>query len=276
MLDLSIIIVAYNGEHLLHATLSSIVRYTHDITYELIVVDNSPVPGIAPLNQIFPQARLIRNGENQGFAAANNIGLRAVAGRYVALLNPDTLLHDNALAAIVRWMDGHVDVGAVGPQLLQPNGEPQPYSYGSAPTPGYLLRRIWSRLRGRYLHQWAGSQPQVVDWVAGTCMVVRRLSIDAVGGLDERFFLYFEDVDWGWRLRRAGWLVMFLPGVRITHIGGGSGAAQSSVHYDRSLTRFYAKYYGRLAAAGVWIALQVYRRVQALARRVRTRGGGWR
>ena len=261
--DLSIIIVAYNGEELLHATIASIMRCTHDITYEVIVVDNSPAPGISPLIMIYPQIRLLRNTDNRGFAHANNIGLRNSTGRYVALLNPDTLLHDDALAELVRWLDIHADIGAVGPQLLQPDGQPQPYSYGSAPTPGYLLRRIWLRLRGRYLHQWAGSEPQMVDWVAGTCMVARRAAIEAVGGLDERFFLYFEDVDWGWRLRRAGWPVVFLPHVTITHIGGGSGAAQTSYHYDRSLTRFYAKYYGSLAAAGVSIALRVYRRAQA-------------
>jgi N-acetylglucosaminyl-diphospho-decaprenol L-rhamnosyltransferase len=271
MVDLSIIIVAYNGEQLLHATLASLVRYTHDITYELIVVDNSPAPGIAPLSQTFPQARLIRNAKNQGFAAANNVGLRNSEGRYVALLNPDTLLHDDALSVLVHWLDSNAQAGAVAPRLLQPNGQLQPYSYGGAPTPTYLLRRIWSRARGRYLHQWAGSEPQVVDWVAGTCMVVRRAAVEAVGGLDERFFLYFEDVDWGWRLRHAGWQVVFLPSVAITHIGGGSGAAQTSDHYDQSLRRFYAKYYGAVAAAGVWIALRVYRWA---ARWARTRGGG--
>jgi N-acetylglucosaminyl-diphospho-decaprenol L-rhamnosyltransferase len=266
MIDLSIVVVAYNSEPLLHATLASLLRHTREINYELIVVDNSPPPGSAPLEQEFPQIRLIHSGRNAGFAAANNIGLKLSRGRYIALLNPDTLLHDNALARLVAWLDAHPDVGAVGPQLLQVDGQPQPYSHGSAPTPGYLLRRLWSHLRGRYLHQWAGSQPRGVDWVAGTCMLVRRRAIEAVGGLDERFFLYFEDVDWGWRLRRAGWRVVFLPDIAITHVGGGSVGTGARPHYDRSLVRLYAKYYGAFAAFGAWLALRLYRRLRLRGR----------
>lgn len=267
MLDLSIIVVAYNGQDLLQATLESLERHTRAVSYELIVVDNSPSPGIALPEQLAAQVQLIRNPQNAGFAAANNIGLKLSQGRYIALLNPDTLLHDDALSALVRWLDAHPDVGAAGPHLLQSDRQPQPYSYGSAPTPGYLIRRIWSHLRGRYLHDWAGSQPQLVDWVAGTCMIVRRSAFEAVGGLDERFFLYFEDVDWGWRLRRAGWPVMFVPTVAITHIGGASVGSGARRHYDRSLVRLYAKYYGSIAGFGVWLALRLYRRLQSVARR---------
>ena len=266
MLDLSIIIVAYGGEDLLQATLESLARHTHGVSYELIVVDNSPSPGIALPTQV-PPLRLIRNPQNAGFAAANNIGLKLSQGRYMVLLNPDTLLRDDALSALVLWLDEHPDVGAAGPQLLQIDGQPQPYSHGNAPTPGYLIRRVLSHLRGGYLHEWTGAQPQLVDWVAGTCMIVRREAWEAVGGLDERFFLYFEDVDWGWRLRRAGWPVMFLPGVAITHIGGGSVGRQARRHYDRSLVRLYAKYYGSLPAFGVWLALRLYRKLLTVARR---------
>ncbi|HEX6290520.1 MAG TPA: glycosyltransferase family 2 protein [Herpetosiphonaceae bacterium] len=276
MVDLSIVVVAYKSEPLLHATLASITQHTRDITYEAIVVDNSPSPGIAALDQIVPGANLIRNPHNTGFATACNLGLRASQGRYLALLNPDTLLHDDALSALVRWLDDHRQIGAAGPQLLQPDGQPQPYSYGSAPTPGYLIRRVWSHLRGGYLHQWAGTQPQPVDWVAGTCMVVRRDAYEAVGGLDERFFLYFEDVDWGWRLRRAGWPVIFLPAVTITHIGGGTVGSRAVAHYDRSLVRLYAKYYGPVVTAGVWLALCAYRVIQRLARRLHEAVGAGR
>ncbi|HEY0738955.1 MAG TPA: glycosyltransferase family 2 protein [Herpetosiphonaceae bacterium] len=267
MLDLSIIVVAYNSQDLLQATLESLARYTRGVSYELIVVDSSPSPGIELMDQQAESLRLIRNPQNAGFAAANNIGLKLSQGRYIALLNPDTLLHDDALSALVSWLDAHPDVGAAGPQLLQSDGQPQPYSHGSAPTPGYLMRRILSHLRSSYLHDWAGSQPQPADWVAGTCMIVRRSAFEAVGGLDERFFLYFEDVDWGWRLRRAGWPVMFVPGVKITHIGGGSIGPHARRHYDRSLVRLYAKYYGALAGFGVWLALRLYRRLQSVARR---------
>ncbi|HEY0605211.1 MAG TPA: glycosyltransferase, partial [Herpetosiphonaceae bacterium] len=119
MLDLSIIIVAYNSPDLLQATLESLARHTFGVSYELIVVDNSPAPGIALPEHLIAQLQLIRNPQNAGFAAANNLGLRLSQGRYIALLNPDTLLHDDALSTLVRWLDAHPDVGAVGPQLLQ-------------------------------------------------------------------------------------------------------------------------------------------------------------
>jgi GT2 family glycosyltransferase len=259
-LDLSIIIVAYNGAALLRATLQSVLRHTLDVTYELIVVDNaSPEREIKQLATEFPSARYIFRSTNEGFAAANNLGLRMSSGRYVALLNPDTLLYADVFTALVHWLDAHPDVGAVGPKLAQPDGRPQPYSYGAAPTPWYLLRRLWSHGRGGYLHRWHGDAAQDVDWVAGTCLVARRAALDQVGGLDERFFLYFEDVDLGMRLRRAGWRVVFLPAVAITHAGGGSVGAHTSAWYDRSLTRLYAKHYGGLAAAGVWWLLWLYR-----------------
>jgi hypothetical protein len=187
------------------------------------------------------------------------------------LLNPDTLLHDDALAALVRWLDAHPDVGAAGPQLLQPDGQPQPYSYGCVPTPRYLLRRLWSHVRGRYLHAWHGSQPQAVDWIAGTCLMVRHSAFKEVGLLDERFFLYFEDVEWGLRLRRAGWRVVFVPQIAITHIGGGSVGTHASPHYDRSLVVLYTTLYGRVAGWGVALALWLYRRWQHGARQLRAR-----
>lgn len=267
MPDVSIIIVAYNHADLLHATLRSVIQHTQSIAYEVIVIDNASAdPAIRTLDHTFPMIRLMRNERNAGFAAANNRGIATSCGRYVALLNPDTLLHDDALGTLVRWLDAHPNVGAVGPQLLMEDGQPQPYSYGAAPSPFYLVRRLMAHRRGAYLHDWHGREPQRVDWVAGTCMIVRRAAIEAVGGLDERFFLYFEDVDWGVRLNRAGWPVMFVPTVTITHLGGGSGAASSSEPYDRSLVRFYAKQYGTIAGCGAWLALRVYRRLQRVRR----------
>lgn len=265
-LDLSVIVVAYNSPDLLRATLASVVQHTRAVSYELIVVDNaSPNNRVDLVTQEFAAVRLVRNPRNLGFAAANNLGMRLSAGRYIALLNPDTLLHNDALSTLARWLDQHPHVGAVGPQLLQSNGRPQPYSYGDAPSPRYLLRRRLGRLARRDLHDWQGTQPQLADWVAATCVVVRRVALEAAGLLDERFFLYFEDVDWGMRLTRAGWPVMFVPSVAIAHIGGGSVGAGSRPHYDRSLTRLYAKHYGAGAALVVGLALRLYRALQSIA-----------
>lgn len=271
--DFSIVIVAYNGAALLCATLEAVITHTHDITYELIVVDNaSPEPGVEQVAGEFPTAQFIFLHHNDGYAVANNVGIRASHGRYVALLNPDTVLHDDVFTTLVRWLDGQEDVGAAGPQLIQPNGQPQPYSYGMAPSPGYLLRRVWSHRRGGYLHRWHGDAAQDVDWVAGTCLVARRAALDQVSGLDERFFLYWEDVDLGMRLRAAGWRVVFFPSASITHIGGGSVGLHTARWYDRSLVQLYAKHYGGLFAAGVWWLLQLYRTLQHFTTGARSHG----
>lgn len=259
-------IVAYNGAALLQTTLVAVIAHTHDITHEIIVVDNaSPQRDVEQLVDAFPTVHFMFLGHNHGYAAANNVGVRASSGRYVALLNPDTVLHGDLFAMLVRWLDEHADVGAVGPQLIQPNGDPQPYSYGAAPSPWYMLRRVWGHMRGGYLHRWHGDGPQDADWVAGTCLVARRTAIEQVGGLDERFFLYWEDADLGMRLRQAGWRVVFLPTARLTHVGGGSVGAHAQRWYDRSLVQLYAKHYGGLLAAGVWLLLRIYRKVGRLA-----------
>jgi GT2 family glycosyltransferase len=213
--------------------------------------------------------KLIRNEHNRGFAAANNSGIKQSHARYVILLNPDTLLGDDALSALVHWMDAHPDVGAAGPCLMQVNGEVQPYSFGDAPTPVYLGRRLWSHLRGAYLHRWQGDQPQTAAWVAGTCMIVRREALEQVGPLDERFFLYFEDVDWGLRFRSLGWRVMYLPSIVITHVGGASVGPDAIKHYDRSFVHLYRKHYGAVAGFGMWLALRIYRRLQQVRSRQR-------
>jgi N-acetylglucosaminyl-diphospho-decaprenol L-rhamnosyltransferase len=270
--DLAIIIVEHDCADLLRRCLRSIVTHTRSIACEIVVISNGPVdPDVRSLEAEFPGIYVIRTERNEGFAAANNAGLHCPGAgsrgsgepsRYVVLLNPDTMLHGDALGALVRFMDAHPDVGAAGPQLVQPDGRPQPYSHGDAPSPFYLLRRLGSHLRGTYLHEWGGSEAIDTGWVAGTCMIVRRDAIRDVGLLDEQLFLYFEDVDWCLRMRAAGWRVVFVPSVAITHLGGGSIGGRATQHYDRSLVRFYAKWYGGLAAALVWWALRLYRGIR--------------
>ncbi len=269
---LSISVVAYNKPDLLRSTLASVTQAAANIPHELFVVDSASqaVPW-ATIHADFRAACFLHSRRNLGFAAANNVALRLCRGRYALLLNPDTLVSDTALEALVAWMEQHPQVGLAAPQLLQPNGSAQPYSFGAAPTPAYLLRRLMAHMRGRYLHEWDGAQPLPVDWVAGTCLMVRRRALEEVGLLDERFFLYFEDVDWGLRFRQAGWHVVFLPMIAITHIGGGSVGQGASQHYDRSLVRWYGKYYGQWLGFLVWLALRLYRRVLRLRQRVRRR-----
>ena len=236
----------------------------------MFVVDNAS-QGInwQLIHADYPDIRFLHLARNLGFAAANNVAIGVSRGQYVLLLNPDTIICEDAIVKFVNWMEQHPRVGAAGPLLRQIGGKPQPYSFGSAPTPRYLLVRLLARLRSRYLHQWHGSKPLLVDWVAGTCLLVRRRALQDVGLLDERFFLYFEDVDWGMRFRRAGWDVMFVPTIAITHIGGGSVGQTASPHYDRSLVRWYAKYYGPWLSCLVWLALRLYRGLLSVQQRVK-------
>jgi hypothetical protein len=212
----------------------------------------------------FPVVTLIANTENLGFARANNQGIRASSGRYVVLLNSDTVVPSGALEALVGFMDAHGDAGAVGPRLLRPDGTPQPYAFGGDPTLRYLLRRGVNRLIFRRpLHDWATDAIQPVDWVSGACLMARRAAIDQAGLLDENIFMYFEDNDWCLRIRQAGWRVYYHPQVAITHIGGQSLAhnpAARRAYYD-SLCIFYRKHYGPRALALLTLCLPLYRRL---------------
>jgi GT2 family glycosyltransferase len=216
----------------------------------------------------FPAVTLIANAENVGFARANNQGIRACQGRYIVLLNSDTVVPLGALAGLVAFMDAHSDAGAVGPRLLRPDGTPQPYAFGGDPTLGYLLRRGINRLLFRRpLHDWATDAVQQVDWVSGACLLARRAAIEQAGLLDENIFMYFEDNDWCLRIRQAGWRVYFDPQVAITHIGGQSLAQNPIARraYRESLRYFYAKHYGPAANLVLRVLLPFYARLTAVA-----------
>lgn len=260
MPDLSVVLVTHGGADELNTTLQRVVSLTHTIGYELIVVDNAGDDDIAAVARAYG-ARVLRPERNLGFAGGCNLGLREARGRYACLLNPDVRPADDALGALAGWLDGHPEAGGVAPVLLLPSGSPQPYSYGDAPSPAYLMRRLIERARGRQLHPWAGGEPRPVDWAAATCLVVRLPLARQVGPLDEQFFLYWEDVDWGVRFRAAGHPIWLLPNIRVIHVGGTSVGAAAMKHYDRSLVRYLAKHHGGIAAAVAYWALRLYRRI---------------
>lgn len=235
------------------------------LTTEVIVVDNASTDGSPEMVAAeFPEARLIRNAENYGYARANNIGITASRGRYVLLLNSDTVVPAGALAHLVAFMDGHPRAAACSPRLLRPDGTPQPYAFGGDPTPLYLLRRGFNRLLlGRPLHDWAGAEPIQVDWVSGACLLVRRMAVEQVGLLDEAMFMYFEDSDWCRRMRLAGWQIWYVPTAAITHIGG-AGLRQNPAArraYRASLRYFYRKHYGPAANLFLRLMLPAYERL---------------
>ena len=206
----------------------------------------------------FPGVRLIRNAANLGFGRANNQGIALAQGRYILLLNSDTVLPPGALVRLLDFMETHPQAAACSPRLLLPDGRAQPYAFGSDPSLGYLLRRGVNRLVfKRALHNWATAVSQPVDWVSGACLLLRRNALQHVGGFDETLFMYFEDVDLCLRLRQAGWQVWYHPQVGITHLGGQSlkqnPAAPAT--YQESLRYFYRNLYSRPAQ---WLCAQPF------------------
>lgn len=265
MTTLSIVVVNWNTVLLLADCLRSILDGTRNLEYEIIVIDNASADGSAEMiAREFPQVRLIRNSANVGFARANNQGIRASRGRYVLLLNSDTVVPPGALNALVQFMDDHPDAGACGPRLARADGCAQRFAFGGDPSIGYLLARGGMHLVfHKPLHDWETRVTHQVDWVSGAALMARRDALEQVGGFDEKFFMYFEDNDLCLRLHRAGWRVFYDPGVTITHLGGASlkQNASRTRYYDASLRYFYAKHYALLARIGLELMLPFYRRL---------------
>lgn len=270
--DVSVILVNYNAGPYLEACLQSIRRFADDLALEVLVVDNASTDGSLEVLGRFPEVQLIRNPDNRGFAAAVNQGLEAAKGRYLLLLNPDTEVISPVFNALVAFLEAHPEVGIVGPRLRNPDGSLQPSAY-RFPTlvqaagalfglkrlvPVPLLRHRLGRWLGRHFGQLdPHDRPRRVDYVTGACMLIRREVVQAVGGLDPRFFLYFEEKDFCLRARAAGWQVWFAPAAEVVHQIGGSSQARPEItvlERMRSMRQFYDKHYGpgrRLALRGL-------------------------
>ena len=251
---LSVIIVSYNTRSLLANCLASVAAEPRPPD-EVIVVDNASADGSAALVRAqFPHVQLIANTENRGFAAACNQGLQAASGNFLCLLNPDTQLFPGALDALASFLESNHEVGVVGPTLLHTDGTYQHAAFRFPTLPMALIdffplnhRLLNSRLNGRYpftLYE----HPFAMDHPLGACMLVRREACADVGLLDERFFMYCEEIDWCRRVKQAGWEIMHVPGARVVHHGGQStqqAAGRMFVELHRSRFRLFAKHYSR-------------------------------
>lgn len=262
---LSIVLLNYNTRELALASLARLVPAAGARGWQLLVVDNASTDGSADaVARSFPGVALIALTENRGYAAGNNRGLEAATGDAVLLLNSDVLVGTEELQALADFLKSHPAVGAVSAGLRAADGAAQAFAFGGDPSPGYLLRRgIGRLLRLPPLHNWAVTQPLAVDWVSGACVCVRRAVIEQIGGLDEGFFLYFEDVDWCRRMREAGWRVVYNPTVQVVHLGGQSQPARRVANrcYGESLRYYYRRYYGPLWTALIGGLLAVYTRL---------------
>jgi len=246
--DLSIIIVNWNTEELTRQCIRSIYDTLHDITFEVWVVDNNSSDGsVDMIKKEFQKVSLIENSRNEGFARANNQALKIIAGKYALLLNSDTIVLGNALSKMKEFMDAHQHVGVLGCKLLDKNSNLQLSAawfhslwsliFGGDVLPLALSRILrLKRFPGQcFLNETQHAILQEVDWVVGACMWVRVSVLCTAGLLDENLFMYGEEIEWCYRIKKAGWSVMYFPDAQIFHLGGGSGNAGSQEPMSRSI-----------------------------------------
>lgn len=290
----SVIVVSFNTRDILRACLQRLFEVTQGLRLQVIVVDNASRDASADMvAQEFPHICLIRSDSNLGFAAANNLGFLKAEGDYVLLLNPDALLEPLALQRALAHMAADPGIGMGGGLLLGKEGQREP-SARLFPSllnellvlSGLAARYPKSRFFGRFDRSWDDSgQAAAVDWVPGAFALMRREALDQVGPFDERFFLYYEEVDLCRRFHARGWTIMYWPDVVIRHWGGessktvenqdfSSSGSQLTLWRMRSELLYYRKHHGALGASGVaalesgWHRLRAWRaRRQGLQRK---------
>lgn len=238
-LDLSIVIVSYNGVDLLKSCLNSIYQCHTEASFEIIVIDNASQDDVSSMVcENFSQVRFIQNDENLGFSKANNIAINSAKGAFVLILNPDTQLIENGtLDTMLSFMQKNPDVGAAGGNLVYAEGHEQ-ISAGYRLTPvslfafSFFLAKITgNKFKGFSLHPSNSNQTECVsvDWICAACMIVRREVIETTGAFDESYFLYGEDIEWGCRMSRDGWKLCHLPFVKIEHVLGGTQKNENQI-----------------------------------------------
>jgi hypothetical protein len=266
-LSVTAVVVSYNCRDALRDCLHKLTTPSNSVP--IIVVDNASADGSAEMvAQDFPTVELIKNARNRGFAAACNQGIRACATAFILLLNPDTLLERAELQKLQNFIGSQPNVGACGPRVLNADGTLQP-SCRAFPTFGAMicdelgLSRLFphSRRFASYrLSGWEHDQTSDVDQLMGSCLLVRRMALEHLGLLDERFFLYFEEVDLCRRMWQTGWRVSFIADATVTHLGGNSSNADrrnALGHRYRSLFAFYRKHYPRWQLPILRLVVQV-------------------
>jgi len=268
--DLAVVVVNYNTGRYLSRCLRSAREASGDATLDVVVVDNASVDGSAARAiEDNPEARLIQNDSNRGFAAAVNQGITATTAPFVLLLNPDAEILGGTLGGLLKVAHEHPRAGAIGPVVKDPDGS----VYPSARRVPSLAQALGHSFVGPFWHDnpfsraytmadWDRRSERSVDWVSGSCMLINRAALDDVGFLDERFFMYVEDVDLCTRMRAAGWEVLFSPELEVLHVGGVSTgrSKRMTLEHSRSIYRYFVKH----RAAGwrsalrpsVWLALR--------------------
>lgn len=239
-MEVSVIIVNYNVKHFLEQCLHSVQKALNNIDGEIIVVDNNSVDGSTQLVKAkFPGVRLIANKKNAGFSKANNQGIKEAKGKYVLLLNPDTVVEEDTLSKVTGFMDQHPEAGGLGVKMIDGKGNFLPESKRGLPTPWVAFCKMFglsklfpnSKKFGKYHLSYLGeNEVHEVDVLAGAFMLLRKETLDKVGLLDETFFMYGEDIDLSYRITQEGYKNYYFPGTTIIHYKGES-TKKGSLNY---------------------------------------------
>ncbi|MHB9035893.1 MAG: glycosyltransferase family 2 protein [Armatimonadota bacterium] len=275
---LSIAIVNWNTTSLLQALLQSIENHAPTCDYETIVVDNASDDfDEHSFRAEFPNVRLIANPANNGYARGNNQAFDIARGDYILLLNPDTEVTEDAIDALIRFMESHTDAAAAGAKLVRPNGNID-HSVRAFPYPGPIaweflgLSRLFpiSRLFGAYrMRYFKYDDVAEVDQPMGSCLIISKTALDDVGCFDEQFPIFFNEVDWLYRAREMGYKVYFTPYATVIHHGAAGTRLVNRRKIVResheSLIKFYAKHFrGRIFAPVYWFTIACIRTSMAL------------
>jgi len=256
-MDISVVIVNWNTKAFVLDCIQSIRSRSQGLQIEIIVVDNASQDGSPEaIRQQFPEVHLVENSTNCGFARGNNIGMARARGRYVCLVNSDCVVLDGCFQRLHRYMEDHADVGIVGPKLLWKDRTLQLScrklpSLWNALCPALGLTKIFPGvpfLSGEHMGYFGHDEIRDVDVLVGAFLMVRKSAVDAVGGMDESYFMYCEEVDWCKRFVKAGWRVVFNPEAEAIHHGGGSSANEPTRchrEYCLSNLKYWRKHHSR-------------------------------
>ena len=278
--DLGVVIVNYNAGAFLRRCVASVIASAGELSVDVVVVDNASTDGSAgSVAADHPGVRLVQNSRNRGFAAAANQGIAATEGPFVLLLNPDAEIVAGTLASLVKVARERARTGAIGCLVRNPDGSIQP-SARRVPRPFEALMHAflgpfrpdnrWSR--AYTMADWDRASEREVEWISGSAMLLRRDALDEVGGFDEGYFMYVEDVDLCTRLRAAGWAVLFSPEVEVVHEIGVSARGQSRrmvFAHSASIYRYFVKHRspGPAAALRPLVRTALWLRAELVSRR---------
>lgn len=255
-MDLSVIIVSYNVRYFLEQCLLSVSKASENIECEIFVVDNNSADGsCAMVSGKFPEVKLIINPDNKGFAAANNQALKIASGRYILLLNPDTLVEETTFTSCIKFMNEHPEAGAAGVRMINGKGKFLPESKRAFPGPRTAFFKIFGLsclfpksefFNNYYLGHLDQFKTSKADVITGAFMFLRREAVLKTGLLDEDFFMYGEDIDYSYRLIKAGYTNYYYPETKIIHYKGEStkkGDLNAFIHFYKAMTIFVRKHF---------------------------------